>query len=109
VQKEEVFKIKILEIMFHLFKLMLQSIPGNSGGPLFDLDGKVVGINSQIYSRSGGYQGLAFAIPIDVAMEVANQIIEDGSCMLEDILVSELVKLTMTLLRRLAWRNPMAL
>ena len=52
--------------------------PGNSGGPLFDLDGKVVGINSQIYSRSGGYQGLAFAIPIDVAMEVAEQIIEDG-------------------------------
>ena len=52
--------------------------PGNSGGPLFDLDGNVVGINSQIYSRSGGYQGLAFAIPIDVAMEVANQIIEDG-------------------------------
>ena len=53
--------------------------PGNSGGPLFDLNGKVVGINSQIYSRSGGYQGLAFAIPIDVAMEVAEQIIEDGS------------------------------
>ena len=53
--------------------------PGNSGGPLFDLNGKVVGINSQIYSRSGGYQGLAFAIPIDVAMEVADQIIEDGS------------------------------
>ena len=53
--------------------------PGNSGGPLFDLDGKVVGINSQIYSRSGGYQGLAFAIPIDVAMEVAEQIIDDGN------------------------------
>ena len=53
--------------------------PGNSGGPLFDLNGKVVGINSQIYSRSGGYQGLAFAIPIDVAMEVAEQIIDDGS------------------------------
>ena len=52
--------------------------PGNSGGPLFDLDGKVVGINSQIYSRSGGYQGLAFAIPIDVAMEVAEQIIATG-------------------------------
>ena len=52
--------------------------PGNSGGPEFDSDGKVVGINSQIYSRSGGYQGLAFAIPIDVAMEVAEQIIEDG-------------------------------
>ncbi len=52
--------------------------PGNSGGPLFDLDGKVVGINSQIYTRSGGYQGLAFAIPINVAIDVANQIIEKG-------------------------------
>ena len=52
--------------------------PGNSGGPLFNLDGKVVGINSQIYSRSGGYQGLAFAIPINVAVDVANQIIDKG-------------------------------
>jgi serine protease Do len=52
--------------------------PGNSGGPLFDLDGNVVGINSQIYSRSGGYQGLAFAIPINVAIDVANQIVEKG-------------------------------
>ncbi|MDC1183911.1 Do family serine endopeptidase [Gammaproteobacteria bacterium] len=52
--------------------------PGNSGGPLFDLDGNVVGINSQIYSRSGGYQGLAFAIPINVAVDVANQIIKKG-------------------------------
>ena len=52
--------------------------PGNSGGPLFDLNGKVVGINSQIYSRSGGYQGLAFAIPINVAVDVANQIIDKG-------------------------------
>ena len=51
---------------------------GNSGGPLFDLDGRVVGINSQIYSRSGGYQGLAFAIPINVAVDVANQIIDKG-------------------------------
>ena len=52
--------------------------PGNSGGPLFDLDGNVVGINSQIYSRSGGYQGLAFAIPINVAVDVADQIIDNG-------------------------------
>ena len=52
--------------------------PGNSGGPLFNLDGEVVGINSQIYSRSGGYQGLAFAKPINVAMDVADQIINDG-------------------------------
>ena len=52
--------------------------PGNSGGPLFDLDGKVVGINSQIYSRSGGYQGLAFAIPVNVAIDVADQIINTG-------------------------------
>ena len=52
--------------------------PGNSGGPLFNLDGEVVGINSQIYSRSGGYQGLAFAIPINVAIDVADQIISSG-------------------------------
>jgi serine protease Do len=52
--------------------------PGNSGGPLFDLNGNVVGINSQIYSRSGGYQGLAFAIPMNVAVDVADQIIRKG-------------------------------
>jgi serine protease Do len=52
--------------------------PGNSGGPLFDLQGRVIGINSQIYSRSGGYQGLAFAIPIDVAMNVEQQIVAHG-------------------------------
>ena len=52
--------------------------PGNSGGPLFNLEGKVVGINSQIYSRSVGYQGLAFAIPINVAIDVADQIINSG-------------------------------
>ena len=52
--------------------------PGNSGGPLFNLEGGVVGINSQIYSRSGGYQGLAFSIPINVALDVADQIITNG-------------------------------
>lgn len=48
--------------------------PGNSGGPLFNLDGKVVGINSQIYSRSGGFMGLSFAIPIEMAIDVAEQL-----------------------------------
>jgi serine protease Do len=52
--------------------------PGNSGGPLFDLDGYVVGVNSQIYSRSGGFMGLSFAIPIDVAMDVAEQLQSQG-------------------------------
>ena len=52
--------------------------PGNSGGPLFNLRGEVVGINSQIYSRSGGYQGLSFAIPIDVAMNVGKQLQTQG-------------------------------
>ncbi|MGV8932997.1 MAG: DegQ family serine endoprotease [Gallionellaceae bacterium] len=52
--------------------------PGNSGGPLFNMKGDVVGINSQIYSRSGGYMGLSFAIPIDVAMDVANQLRTSG-------------------------------
>jgi serine protease Do len=52
--------------------------PGNSGGPLFNLKGEVVGINSLIFSRSGGFMGLAFAIPIDIAMSAANQIKEKG-------------------------------
>ena len=52
--------------------------PGNSGGPLFNLNGEVVGINSQIYSRSGGYMGLSFAIPIDVANNVRQQIVDNG-------------------------------
>ena len=53
--------------------------PGNSGGPLFNLDGEVVGINSQIFTRSGGFMGLSFAIPMDVAMDVVEQIKEQGS------------------------------
>lgn len=52
--------------------------PGNSGGPLFNLKGEVVGINSQIYSRSGGSMGLSFSIPIDVAMDIANQLKAGG-------------------------------
>lgn len=52
--------------------------PGNSGGPLFNMEGKVVGINSQIYSQSGGYMGLSFAIPMDVVMNVVDQIKTKG-------------------------------
>ena len=52
--------------------------PGNSGGPLFNARGEVVGINSQIYSQSGGYQGLSFAIPIEIANQVKDQIVATG-------------------------------
>jgi len=52
--------------------------PGNSGGPLFDAAGNVVGINSQIYSRTGGFQGVSFAIPIDVALQIKDQIVATG-------------------------------
>ncbi len=52
--------------------------PGNSGGPLFNLDGEVVGVNSQIFSRSGGFMGLSFAVPINLAMNVVRQLREQG-------------------------------
>src|SRR5277367_6466921 len=52
--------------------------PGNSGGPLFDANGTVVGINSQIYTNSGGYQGVSFAIPINLAVQIKDQIIKTG-------------------------------
>lgn len=52
--------------------------PGNSGGPLFNLEGEVIGLNSQIFSRTGGFMGLSFAIPIDLAMNVVRQLREDG-------------------------------
>ncbi len=52
--------------------------PGNSGGPLFNLAGEVVGINSQIYSRTGGFQGVSFAIPVEVALDVVAQLREHG-------------------------------
>jgi len=53
--------------------------PGNSGGPLFNAKGEVVGINSQIYSRSGGYQGVSFSIPVDLAVRIKDQIVATGS------------------------------
>src|SRR4029078_391774 len=52
--------------------------PGNSGGPLFHLNGEELGINSPIYSRSGGYQGVSFAIPIDTALYVKDQLVAHG-------------------------------
>src|ERR1700742_2088945 len=62
--------------------------PGNSGGPLFNIDGEVIGINSQIYSRTGGYMGVSFAIPIDLALNVKDQLLKNGKVMRSRIGVS---------------------
>jgi serine protease Do len=62
--------------------------PGNSGGPLFNMDGEVIGINSQIYSRTGGYMGVSFAIPIDLALNVKDQLQKNGKVLRSRIGVS---------------------
>jgi len=62
--------------------------PGNSGGPLFNIDGEVIGINSQIYSRTGGYMGVSFAIPIDMALSVKDQLQKNGKVIRSRIGVS---------------------
>jgi serine protease Do len=62
--------------------------PGNSGGPLFNIDGEVIGINSQIYSRTGGYMGVSFAIPIDLALNVKEQLQKNGKVVRSRIGVS---------------------
>jgi serine protease Do len=62
--------------------------PGNSGGPLFNIDGEVIGINSQIYSRTGGYMGVSFAIPIDLALNVRDQLQKNGKVVRSRIGVS---------------------
>jgi serine protease Do len=62
--------------------------PGNSGGPLFNIDGQVIGINSQIYSRTGGYMGVSFAIPIDIALNVKEQLQKNGKVVRSRIGVS---------------------
>ena len=79
--------------------------PGNSGGPLFSTGGEVVGINSQIYSQTGGYMGISFAIPIDVAMTIADQLKESGAVTRGRIGV-QLQELTFDLATSLGLKEP---
>jgi serine protease Do len=66
------------ELMVPFIQTDVAVNPGNSGGPLFNLDGEVVGINSMIFSQSGGYMGISFAVPIDIAMDVRRQLVATG-------------------------------
>jgi serine protease Do len=79
--------------------------PGNSGGPLFTAGGEVVGINSQIYSQTGGYMGVSFSIPIDLAMNIANQLRESGKVTRGRIGV-QLQEITQDIAEQLRLANP---
>jgi serine protease Do len=79
--------------------------PGNSGGPLFDTAGNVIGINSQIYSQTGGWMGISFAIPIDIAMEISQQLREHGQVTRGRIGV-QLQELTYEMATELALKEP---
>ena len=81
--------------------------PGNSGGPLINMRGEVVGINSQIYSRSGGFMGISFAIPMDEAMRVSEQLRATGR-VTRGALACKLARSPKMWLNRLAWANPRA-
>ncbi|OGB27040.1 MAG: hypothetical protein A3I66_22465 [Burkholderiales bacterium RIFCSPLOWO2_02_FULL_57_36] len=79
--------------------------PGNSGGPLFSTKGEVIGINAQIYSQTGGFMGISFAIPMDVAMTIADQLRESGKVIRGRIGV-QLQELTLDLASMLGMKEP---